>query len=100
MKEQLLKHFDLIFLEVQVPPSNLEDKIANRQRAVQYLSKTDRFIYVQEGKRLVKPFQSIILMRILCILFSGPKPQFLYVLRGKSAITRSMLALACTWVSF
>jgi len=100
MKEHVIKHFELIFSNVKFPDGNFEDKIARRQQAVQFLGKGDRFIYIQEGKQLSSPFQSGILMRVLNVLFSGPKPRFPNVLRRQSSISRAMLALACVLVSF
>ena len=95
MKEHILKHYDLIFSQVKFPETNYENKLTLWQDAVQYLMKQDRFIYVQEGKNLVKSFQSPILIRVLCMLFGGPKPRFSHVLCGLKAITVPMLALAC-----
>ena len=100
MKEHVLKHFKLIFLDIKFPESTFENKLTQHQEAVQHLSKQDRFIYVKEGNRLVKPFQSDIMMRVLSILFVGPKPRFPHVVRKLKEITLPMLALACMWVSF
>ena len=62
MKEHILRHFELIFLDIKFPESSFENKLTLCQEAVQHLLKQDRFIYVKEGNRLMKPFQSDILM--------------------------------------
>ena len=100
MKEHILKHFELIFLDIKFTESTFENKLTQRQEAVQHLSKQDRFIYVKEGNRLMKPFQSDIMMRVLSILFVGPKPRFPHVVRKLKEITLPMLALAYMGVSF
>ena len=99
MKEQVIKHYELIFSEVRFPETTFEEKMKQRQKSVQYLAKDDRFIYVKEGKQLVRPFYSPILMRVLNVLFVGPKPWFPQVLRDRDSITRDMLALVCILVS-
>src|ERR1022692_4225174 len=100
MKEHVLKYFELIFLDIKFTESTFENKLTQRQEAVQHLSKQDRFIYVKEGNRLMKPFQSDIMMRVLSILFVGLKPRFPHVVQKLKEITLPMSALACMWVSF
>jgi hypothetical protein len=99
MKEHIIKHYEIIFAEIKFPQTTYEDKMGVRQAAVQYLSKQDRFIYIQQGKKLVKPFCSDFLMCVLNILFVGPKARFPHVLRGLKSVSLPMLGLACMWVS-
>ena len=99
MKEHVIKHYKIIFAEIKFPQTTYEDKMIVRQDAVQYLSKQDRFIYVQQGTKLVKPFCSDFLMCVLNILFVGLKARFPHVLRGLKSVSLPMLGLACMWVS-
>ena len=86
-------------MKTKFPQTNFENKLIIQQSSVQHLVKQDWFIYIQDSKRLVKPFYSNILMHVLSVLFVGPKPRFPHVMHKLKEITMLMLALACMWVS-